>query len=50
MNPELVAFVMVHAMQGNIIAIDRGLEHWFLSQDELIDELSLLVMRYLGKA
>lgn len=47
MDPDLVSFVLVHALQGNISALDRGVEPWFLEPDELIDELTLLVLRYL---
>ncbi|MCB9781295.1 MAG: TetR/AcrR family transcriptional regulator [Alphaproteobacteria bacterium] len=46
MDADVVSFVIVHAIQGNLQAIDGGLEPWFLSKDELIDEIVALVVRY----
>ena len=50
MDPDVVSFVVVHAIQGNLQAIDRGLEPWFLSQDELVDEIIRLIQRYIAPA
>ncbi len=46
MDADVVSFVIVHAIQGNLQAIDGGLEPWFLSKDELVDEIVELVVRY----
>lgn len=47
MDPDLVAFVVVHAIQGSMVALDGGVEPWFSDQEELIEELTLLLNRYL---
>lgn len=48
LDPDLASFVIVHTILGAVNAIDRGVEPWFTGPDELVDELTLLMRRYLA--
>ena len=46
-DADVASFVIVHAIQGQLAALDQGLEPWFMEREELVAELVILVQRYL---
>ncbi len=46
-DADVASFVIVHAIQGQLAALDQGLQPWFMEREELVAELVILVQRYL---